>query len=395
MNPEVFVRAVLLIVTMGAAGCVGPGGTPPPPEQRVRPVAAELFGQFDPALAQDPANGRLWMTYSMVDRSANSRWRVGLRIASSDNGGVSWKDNGILEPLSDVTVGPLAVTRPEPAIGNGARGSWMNETSTLVYDPHPAVPPAQRWKLVWHQTLWVDNKPYFASYSWIAIKTAARPEDLAAAPAKRWIGNFLLKPDAYLPLAQAPATGPTTLPLHTLHPELSRCVFAEPALHATRDVLYLALDCQFLGNPVQPYITLFRCSSPCDMNTLSGWKYLGRLTTPADAKAIHRKYKSLGAPALVQQGGETWLLATPVERSFGDDRYDGCLAFRFADLARGQLERVNGKLVVRRSLAGMSGSHHGACASHAALRGGMLYSQLVAHEPPEFFRIYRSGVRLP
>ncbi|MEK7840850.1 MAG: hypothetical protein AAB252_06755, partial [Pseudomonadota bacterium] len=56
---------------------------------------------------------------------------------------------------------------------------------------------------------------------------------------------------------------------------------------------------------------------------------------------------------------------------------------------------VNGKLVVRRSLAGMPGSHHGACASHAALRSGMLYSQLVTREPPEFFRIYRSGVRLP
>src|SRR5687768_8680405 len=43
-------------------------------------------GVFDPSITEDPATGRLWMSYSSFDASTHSRWGIGVRLAYSDDG---------------------------------------------------------------------------------------------------------------------------------------------------------------------------------------------------------------------------------------------------------------------------------------------------------------------
>jgi hypothetical protein len=65
-------------------------------------------GIFDPSVALDPSTDTLWMSYSQVHQSvmwpdANPEV-VGIRLASSTDGGKSWSDSGIdLSEAHDVT----------------------------------------------------------------------------------------------------------------------------------------------------------------------------------------------------------------------------------------------------------------------------------------------------
>lgn len=357
------------------------------------------FGAFDPSVAQDPSTGRLWMSYSAVGDSPNSLWGVSVQLAYSDDGGRHWTNQAMLDPARDVMVGPLTVTAPEPAITAGSSGTWQSETSTLVHDPHPGAPANERWKLLWHQVLWAGNFPYFVSYSWIAMKTAATPEGLAAATAVKLFGGTLLKSDGESTSApaMAPIGGAPAIALNTRDAELANCVFGEPGMLAANDAIYLALDCQSLGNPVQTYTVMFRCASPCAMTNASAWNYLGRVATPADAQIVDSGYKSLSAPAFLIRSDKTYLSLTPVEPAAGGDRYDGCRVYEFQDLATGLLRRdMSGRLLPPAvQVTGVAGSHHGACAYHASLDNGILLSQLVSSTPPYDFAIYSSHVSPP
>jgi hypothetical protein len=87
------------------------------------------------------------------------------------------------------------------------------------------------------------------------------------------------------------------------------------------------------------------------------------------------------------------LIATPMTSE--GDRYDGCNVYRFKDLASGQLERTRrGRLVVAQTVRGIPGTHHGACAAHARLKGGILLSQILSTAAPRIMQIRRSGIEL-
>jgi hypothetical protein len=351
-------------------------------------------GIFDPSIAEDPDTGRLWMSYSEVGDSTNSVWGVGIRLARSDDGR-TWQDAGAIAPFTDVTVGPLTVTSPgEPDIPVGSPGTWQNETSTLVYDPNAA--PGERWKLLWDQILWVNNSIYLASYSWIAMKAAATPEGLAAATSVKLFGGYLLKTDGETAGAPAfpPIAGPPQISLHAKHADLSTCVFGEPGALATSAGLHVSLDCQSLGSTVTPYAVLFRCATPgCVMSDSASWTYVTRMLGPADAQAIDPAYKGLSATAFIEAAGSVYLIATPVAAT--GDRYDGCRVYRVTDLASGTLERSAGNLVTVAQVDGIPNTHHGACAYHANLGDGILYSQLILADAPTIFQLYASRVDIP
>lgn len=75
--------------------------------------------------------------------------------------------------------------------------------------------------------------------------------------------------------------------------------------------------------------------------------------------------------------------------------FDGCNVYRFEDLARGKLERQRrGQLVIAQTVRGIPGTHHGACAAHARLKG-ILLSQIVSTAAPRTMQIRQSGVELP
>jgi hypothetical protein len=351
-------------------------------------------GVFDPSVTADTETGRLWMSYSAFDVSRHSRWGVGLGIAYSDDG-ETWRNVGAVQAFVDVAVGPLGSTEAgESAVDAESRGTWQNETSTLVFDDD--APREQRWKLFWHQSLWVNDVPRYPSYSWIALKMADAPENLArAAPIKLFTG-YMARPaaesdgaPAFSPLPQPPA-----IQLEKKDPQLGACVFGQPAAIAARDGLYLALDCAWLGSRPGLHTVLLRCAYPgCNVTDAASWTVIGRLIEPRDGPWLDEQYKGFGGTALVEKDGGYYLIATPMTSK--GDRYDGCNVYRFKDLAQGQLERTRrSKLVIAQTVRGLPDTHHGACAAHARLKGGILLSQIVSTAAPRIMQIRRSGVEL-
>ncbi len=406
-------KAMVLLLVL--AGCGGSSessnpdaGNPAVPE-RITFADGGALGIFDPSIAQDPNTHRLWMSYSAVDASrynypTDLYWSASIRLAFSDDSGDTWQDAGVVvaDFTEPVVGGPtMDVTPPAPLIDYPSAGIWQSETSSLVYDP--GAPPAERWKLIWFQYLNADLVSYFLDYSWIAMKAAATPLDLASATPVKLFGGFGLQADGEI--TGDPVFSPIgTPPAIRLNADLTRaapgadldhldvCVFAEPGLHATGSGLYLSMFCADLSIPDE-FIVAFRCPSPCTMTDPAAWEYLGRVLTPADAAVIGRDH--FQAPAFVTQNNKTYLLATPVDTTAGN-RYDGCRAYEFADVDTGTLlVDGGGQLLVVQRVDGKAGTHHGACEAIDGLQGGIIYSQFEPDGVPETFRLYKSQVSLP
>lgn len=351
-------------------------------------------GVFDPSVTEDSTTNRLWMSYSSLEASTHSESGVVLRIAYSDDG-ETWHDAGAVQGFTEVLAGPfqsggageVEIETPSPA-------TWQNEASTLVYDAR--APREERWKLFWHQALWVSGVPRYASYSWIALKMADSPENLAhAKPIKLFTGYMARKAgESNAEPAFSPIPEPPAIQLDKKDPQLGACMFGQPAALSTQDGLYLALDCAWLGTRPQLHTVLLRCAAPnCVVTDAESWTVVGRVTEPPDGRKLAEHYEGFGGTALAEKNGQYFLIATPLAAG---GRYDGCSVFRFEDLANGQLERGRrGELRVAATVRGIPDTHHGACAAHARLQGGILLSQLVRSASPRVMQIRRSGVELP
>lgn len=402
--------SLFMLFFLSACGGGGSGsgfGVAPTPE-RVTFAGAGDLGIFDPSVTRDPGTGRLWMSYSSVDTSIyylpTIYWAVSVRLAFSDDNGVSWQDAGVVAaPNVETLVGPMTEAHPTGSIPANSPGIWQSETSSLIYDP--SAPLAERWKLIWHQYLNANLTSFFADYGWIAMKTAATPAALAVAAPVKLFGGAGLQPDSSITVAPvfSPTGGVPAIQLNTDLTQaavgadladLTLCVFAEPGLHATNNAVYLAIFCADAATmPVTEYLVYFRCASPCDMTSAAGWEYLGRLLTPADAQAATGD-DHYQAPALVEKNNVTYLLATPVDTTVGN-RYDGCRVYEFTDVDTNALLRNNGQLVEVARVNGEAGTHNGACAAYSGLDGGILFSQFEEASTTETFKIYKSNVGLP
>ena len=134
------------------------------------------------------------MSYSIVDpvTSLRAPWGVGIRLRYTDNGGTVWNDNGVVTATRNVTVQPgILVSGGDPPVNTPLPGIWQSETSTVIYDPHVNVLASERWKMLYHRILWVNNAnppyyaPYYVSYSWIEMKQANTAVGLLV-PASSW-----------------------------------------------------------------------------------------------------------------------------------------------------------------------------------------------------------------
>jgi len=361
------------------------------------------LGIFDPSLARDPDTTRLWMSYSSVNTSSyyasDVYWKVSIRLAYSDDNGLDWTDAGIdAAPASEILVGPLS-----GGVAANSLGIWQNETSSLVYDP--SAPPAERWKLFWFQYLNANLQSYFGSYSWVALKMAATPQELSSATAIKLFGGAGLEADGsnagspvFAPIGGAPAimlnTDLTQASGSAKLSDLSSCAFAEPGLYASSAGLYLSIFCADTSTlPITQYLVDFSCAAPCDISSATSWQYNGRLLTPADA-LVATGHHHFQAPDIVENNGEIYLLVTPVDTSTGE-RYDGCRLYQFSDINSNQLVRNNGSLVELARIDGDTGTHNGACTGYSGIQGGILYSQFEPYSKREPFKIYRSMVDLP
>ncbi|GMR03547.1 MAG: hypothetical protein BMS9Abin22_048 [Gammaproteobacteria bacterium] len=405
---KTLLTTLVLLFFLTACGGGGSSSVVAPTPERMTFSGAGDLGVFDPSVTRDPGTGRLWMSYSSVDTSiyyvSSLYWAVSVRLAYSDDNGVSWQDAGVLvAPKDERLLGPMTEAHPTGNIPANSKGIWQSETPSLIYDP--AAPAAERWKLIWFQYLNANLTSFFADYSWIAMKMAPTPLDLATATPVKLFGGAGLQPQNTITVAPvfAPIGGAPVIQLNTgitqtvggaNLADLTLCVFTEPGLHATNSAVYLAIFCaDAITNPVTEYLVYFRCSSPCNMTSAGSWEYLGRLLTPADAQAATGD-DHYQAPALVEKNGKTYLIVTPVDTTSGN-RYNGCRVYEFSNVNSNQLLRNSGQLVEVARIDGDASTHNGACAAYSGLNGGILLSQFEPASPAETFKIYKSQVDLP
>ncbi|MFV1985407.1 MAG: hypothetical protein ACC657_17800 [Thiohalomonadales bacterium] len=397
---------LFFLTACGDGGSSSSAAAPTP--ERITISGAGDLGIFDPSVTRDPGTDSLWMSYSSVDTSiyyvSSVYWAVSVRLAYSDDNGISWQDAGVVvAPKVETSVGPMTESHPTADIPADSQGIWQSETSSLIYDP--SAPVAERWKLIWFQYLNANLTSFFADHSWIAMKMAPTPLELATAIPVKLFGGAGLQSDGsntgapvYSPTGGMPAIQLNTDLTQSLGganlTDLNLCVFAEPGLHATNSAVYLAIFCaDAISIPITEYLVYFRCNTPCDMTSAASWEYLGRLLTPADAQAATGD-DHYQAPALLEKNGKTFLIVTLVDTTSGN-RYNGCRVYEFSDINSNQLRRSNGQLVEVARIDGDNGTHNGACGTYSGLNGGILLSQFEAASTAETFRIYKSQVSLP
>jgi len=389
----------------------GGGSSVTTPLERVTFAGAGDLGIFDPSVTRDTSSGQLWMSYSSVSTSPNYAstvyWSVSIRLAFSDDNGVTWQDAGVVvSPVVERTdFGPMTEAHPTGDIPINTKGMWQSEMSSLVYDSNPATPANERWKLIWIHYFHGDLTSYFVDYSWVSMKMAATPAGLAAATPVKLFGGAGLQADnsitgapVYAPIGGAPMiqlnTGITQVGGGADVTELNLCIFAEPGLHATTSAIYMSIYCADASTtPLTEYIVHFRCNSPCSITNAASWEYLGRLLSPADAQVATSDHH-FQAPAIAEKNGKTYLAVTPVNTTVGD-LYNGCRIYEFTDVNSNSLQRSAGQLVEVGRIDGDANSHNGACAAFNGLDGGILLSQFGIVGTADAFKIIKSQVSLP
>lgn len=405
-------NTVFLIALVSLLSACGGGNTQTPannnpPVSEVTFSGVGINGIFDPSVAYDPNNQRLWMSYSTVNPSiyfsTYEHLGVSIRLAYSDDEGSSWTDAGInVSEFSDQTVGPLPSVNPALNIPASSSGTWQSETSSLVYDSN--APLNERWKIIWHQYLKANGTSYFVDYAWIAMKMAASPAELANATAIKLFGGKFINTAGENTAAPAfsPIAGPAQIALDAditqaisghSPSELSACIWAEPGLMADSNGLHLAINCQYLNGPsVDSYVVMFSCEHPCTMAQAGNWTYKGRILTPAHASAIgHRNYS---AAELINIAGVYYLMVTPVRDDPNEAGYDGCRIYRFEDFINARLAQSQGNFVEVLRYDGIENVHNGACSAHEKMTPGILHSQVRMDTQPVLFHMYQTYVNI-
>jgi hypothetical protein len=311
-------------------------------------------GIFDPSIARNGA-GKLYMTLSGVASTVPggdfNTLAVRTYLASSSDQGKTWQLGGVVNPDVQVNV-------------KGDRGSWQSEVSTLAFDPH--APKESRWKLVWHQYLAVKGDRKFA-HGWMAYKEAATPEGLAVAkPVKLFIGKGYDKDgDDPAGSTHTPIPGSGVNKVHKMASALEDCIFlSEAGMLAKPEALYMSMLCfkpKLLGLlGAYHHVILLKCARPCDATKPGAWSYAGTVLTPEDAEEL--SMRKFSASDLFSEGGRDYIAVSPVSGEPVPESYKGCVVFRFADIARGEVERGGGKRPVPALTVSMDkDSFNGAC----------------------------------
>ena len=375
---RVLLACALLAVATGARA-----------QSEIRFAQAGELGAFDPAPASGPGRPHLWMSYSSVSDLVVAGVHiaaVSTRLASSPDRGGTWADSGVLLNAAQVEANPPPGFAGMPAV-------WQHEVSRIVYDRRAL--PAERWKLVWHRYLNVnDGDPAtddrrFA-YSWIGLKAASSPPGLAAAPERKLFAGlgYYLAPG--ITSYNDGVGGPPEVRLDVLDPELGDClVFTEPGLLATSKALYASLSCA-TAQPESRRIVLLKWPYPA-----GPWEYRGTLLRARDAVAIDPGFTSFTASELAGRGRRTYLIVSPTVQP--SDWYGGCLVFALEDIDRALLRDADGdgRADVLLRLAGSPGTFSGACGwDRAARRSGIIYGEVFPAAVP-VFRMFESDMVPP
>lgn len=380
-------RGIVILAVFLLASCGGGGSSDDPvaggsPTRIDFTVSNAANGIFDPAPVND-GSGTLWMSYSIVDTSANDPVlpHIGTRIASSTDSGLSWTADPVIPNM------PVDIQVPD-GMGGMMWATWHFEVSRLVYDPF-AVDANLRWKLFWHRYLEANiggTGTRLFEHGWIGVSTAPSPTGPWATERKLFVGagydtgnNTTLGIPEYDLAALFPAAN-----------NLGACAaFTEPGIVAANNGIFISLKC---GTGGVGKIVLIKCDNEL---TASSCIYVGDFLDDSEAAQFSgtgQNFAGFSATELVVVSGTTYLIVTPTESP--GDLYRGCLVFEVADLATATLVRNMGDPVLVKRVEGTAGSFNGACGYVEGLTAsGIVYSEFNDSAPQ--FRLFASHTGLP
>ena len=370
---HVVVGASLVAAPVGA----GPAKTEVDPatyRQLVIEDAPVATGVFDGAVVFPGDEQRGWMAYSLPDYHADSEGRrvqdVATAIATTRDGGRTWRHLEVVNPARDVTV--TSVVGPGPCGAPRCTGRLIAEVPFLVHDPSDPS-RARRWKLFAVRYLWYPPGPTTSNnhLGVITLRTAQRPN-----------GPWSEERSVY-GWRRTPPELRAALDLNSVAPEVADCVaFTEGDAMVIGRRLDLVLACAAPGaGGIEMRAVLFRSND--HGRTL---RYVSTLLEGGDAEVVGAD--GFNAFDLAARHDEQFLLASPIR---GRGQYRGCVLISFTDRTRGELAHEDGKLAVQTVLPTLGGRFGGACSGDRA--GTIVMSQLFLDAAPQQpFRLYDTGV---
>jgi hypothetical protein len=380
---------------MGGAGTGGEGSTggaggdvPAPCTTNEGPLpwaldlpGAEPNGVFDLDFAHDPDSGTLWAVYSGVTGPAGSG-QVSTHLAFSDDAGATWCGGWTLNPSTLVPADEL------PEAVSGDEGHWNHETASLVHDP--GAPASDRWRVVWHRYLVVDDgvpgtDDRLFAYGWYGQRRAATAKELLSAPEEKLFSGLAYSVDGAIEAYNDAQPGGAPLHRWNQDLELADCVaFAEPGLLAEGGSLYLATMC--IRAETDLPIVLVSLAHASEM-----WSYRGTLLESSDGVVISPSTTGFNAADLFTFGDRHRLVITPT----AGDGYEGCVIFE-VDLLTGTLLDADGNgpdvLFTLPPTTDADVFHRGACAYDEAGTTGLVVSD--AYLTGVTFRLNATGITL-
>jgi hypothetical protein len=331
--------------------------------RRAVDLTSGILGAFDPSLAGAPCSDEVWMSYSEAAPSA--MWpqnpEINQRLAYSPDAGRTYIDTGVV--INDAESVSLPAAPPLDA------GTWVYETSDLLFDPY--APVGARWKIMFHRYLWVDGVQKFA-HGWIGYREASSPLGPWSAERKLFVGFvYDASNDAII--------GPPEVYGSASHADLAACgTFTEPGLLARPDGVYVALYCA-AATIAGGKIVLFKQARNTDQ-----WTYVGTmLRNQSDAPALG--YSGFSAAELFSRGPDLYLTVSPTGAA---DDYQGCLIMNVTNLSAAAVMRVAGTPQIALRHIGAT-PFNGAC----SYTGGASGSGIVYFEKNGFVStIYATGL---
>lgn len=354
------------------------------PVQEIPGLGLSPFrGYGDPSIRADPNGNRLWMTYSYVwvdTDSANppaAEPTVSIHLASSDDGGDTWKFRRRTWP-----------SRPEtdPAPPGGP-GLSVHEVSTLA-------PLTQR-----------DSRRWFAMH--LRYFQPFGPEG-------RRPGSFHFRlTRARRPLKlgrtrEASLGGPLTDPawsldidLSSLDPALTACsIWTEPSLFGQEEKLYLVAQCIVIDPTTgarrrnKEFLGVFVSDADGRVDRLE-WRWVGKLTTRSDAKALEGHV--LTQPEVTKSRDGTLILLVTPKRLTPRERHLGCRALELESLDPPALGRnAAGRPIVRVDIrsSDSTGLGPGLCSYDPSSTTGILFvrTEVDLDLPEVVFRLHATGL---
>jgi len=288
---------------------------------KISGATKDVAGIFDPSISYDRKSGKVWMAYTVGEKSKNLNGgmllhvRIASALAKNCEGWIQAK--GGFEGKTDDILGADAQTVFRS-------GTWRVETPTLVHDPEDK---GREWKLYAYKYFW-DNDPTHAlqlarRYGMIVYKYATDPA------ADNWSTEQWLFAPAYGHLPP-PYGQMAMMHLNDLNESLKNVeVYSRPSVIVRDGMLVMTLSAFTEGTSPDRIIMIVSGDHG------KSWKYMGTPLRVLDLKGIE-PYTRLSGASLIEQDGIVYLA---VVLGNAQQHGQGTFIFSFDDFTKGHLKR--------------------------------------------------------